>query len=147
VLVGLLRGRGPSLGFVSDAVSDVLRFHHNGAGDGNRTRVPSLGSSCSASELHPRGDPLCPIGSAKKAPQWRIPARIRFAGRLSLRWRVHSAETQFRWVPTAASQNEQYLLVTLVIVASSSSAMLLRPCATQSNDVATIQGDLTRGTN
>ena len=30
-----------------------------GAGDGNRTRVPSLGSSCSASELHPRGAPLC----------------------------------------------------------------------------------------
>ena len=25
-----------------------------GAGDGNRTRVPSLGSSCSTIELHPR---------------------------------------------------------------------------------------------
>src|SRR5690606_31553764 len=30
------------------------------AGDGNRTRVPSLGSSCSTIELHPQGRPILP---------------------------------------------------------------------------------------
>ena len=36
----------------------------SGAGDGNRTRVLSLGSSCSASELHPRGARTVPTSVA-----------------------------------------------------------------------------------
>jgi integrase len=69
--IALLEGRQSSPRPAASQVLSILQRHRYqrasdqglhtgrwsdrlGAGDGNRTRVPSLGSSCSASELHPR---------------------------------------------------------------------------------------------
>ena len=47
-----------------------------GAGEGNRTLVVSLGSFCSAIELHPRGGLIVPtaVGKARVPGVWRSDA-------------------------------------------------------------------------
>jgi hypothetical protein len=53
-------------------VPDLGLFH--GAGDENRTRALSLGSSCSTIKLHPRSVPLIGAASSHTLPHRRPPA-------------------------------------------------------------------------